>query len=208
MTTRIRSRGYQYLAKVAQNIIQKYRIGGRNKEKIMEIDPKQLKQLIKDAVKEALSEIPSPTSSEGEDMGKDSNKKTLLYKEVFHRIMEQVARGDIDEATAGKLIADAQRAFDDPSESEESPSPKQGSSTKPRQPLIDQLASWEQELHAYTGKAAETTLEMMERMRKKLEQEAREADFYRASQELDREAVESKAAKDLKEMKDRLSKEK
>ena len=171
----------------------------------MEIDPKELKQLIKEAVREVLEE---QSQASGQD--ESTSPKSLTYEEVFHRIMAQVARGEIDEKTAGKLIAEAREGFGD-SGTQNSKAENTESSTPPLEPrpaLLDRLIDWEKELQGYTGRAAESTLEMMERMREKLEKEAQEAAFYRASQELEKDEAQKKAAEDLKSIKERLAKDK
>ncbi len=172
----------------------------------MEIDSNVLKRLLKEAVLEALYEY-DQQKREGNKKQQEPQPKVNAptYEEVFHRVMGQVAKKEIDEATAGQLIAEARIAF-----SKQGTASNTAETPPPNMPsfLLDKLMAWEQEIQGYSGRAAESTLEMMERMREKLEKEAQEAEFYKASQQLDKEVAQQKAASDLQAIKDRLSKEK
>lgn len=200
----------------------------------MSLENEELKVLIKNSVKEALTEFfgneeqqekdkappskSSDTAQKKEASAAENSQGTPTYEELFHRIMSQVARGSIDTQTAGKLLADAYETFG----KEGDKAPEQGQQKeRPQEPsskthdILMKIAQWESEMSGITGEVAESTLEMMERMRDKIEHEVAkmkgvkdDADLYKASKEMEKEEQEKRTASKIKEMKDKIAADK
>jgi hypothetical protein len=147
------------------------------------IDDVAFKRLVKEAVKEAMQEGAAPaftTTAPG-------------YEEAFHQIMAEVARGNISTTAAGKLIAEAyQQHHGAPAET---PAPN----------LQDWIQGMEQEVKGYSTQQAEKTIQMLERMKAKLQAKADEARYHIEVKKIQEEEAKAKAAANLQALKDRMS---
>jgi hypothetical protein len=155
------------------------------------IDQETLKRWVKEAVSEALEGRGAPPRPSPEASAPGG---LPTYEALFHRIMAQVARGELDARTAGRLLAEAYQAFGEEGQEGPGAGPKQ----EPAGDAPKQEAGW-------MGGKAESALEMMERMRQRLEREAEEARLFVAMKQLEMEEQQQRIASELEALKRQLS---
>lgn len=164
----------------------------------MDISKEELKQLMKAAVTEALHDF----FDQAQKKEQEAEVKVPTYQEVFDETMARVARGEISSEEAGKIIRDAYDKQNSPKEEHPSYAQLSGKLNE----FKAYLKEWEDELGHWANRD-ETTVEMMERMKSKVQQKEEEVKATRLHADMKKIAeIEAKAKADasLEEMKAKL----
>ncbi|MGB0525371.1 MAG: hypothetical protein ACPGJS_20520 [Flammeovirgaceae bacterium] len=161
----------------------------------MDISKEELKQLMKAAVSEALKEF----FEQSQEKHAAPKPKTPTYQEVFDDVMAKVARGELDAEEAGKIITQAYE--NQHKEAVEGPSYSQLSDKLNE--FKSYLKDWENDLDHWASKS-ESTIEMMERMKTKVQTKEEEAKLYADMKKIAEIEAQAKADASLEEMKAKL----
>ena len=157
----------------------------------MDLSKEELKKLMKASVTEALEEFFANK--------KPAQKpKQPSYQEVFDDVMAKVARGELTSDEAGRII---KQAYEQQQVVEEDPSYNKLS--EKIEEFKTYLNSWEKELDIWADKG-ESSVEMMERMKSKVQKKEEEAKLYADMKKIEEIEAKSKAEASLAEMKSKL----
>lgn len=161
----------------------------------MDITKEELQQLIKSSVQEALKEFFEQSQEKATAPPKP---KEPTYQEVFDDVMAKVARGELSSDEAGEIIT---QAYDKQKVSTSNPSISNLS--EKLNEFKTHLQDWEKELDHWSGRD-ETPVEMMERMKSKVQKKEEEAKLYADMKKIEEIEAQSKAEASLEEMKAKL----
>lgn len=161
----------------------------------MDISPEQLKELVKSAVNEALTEFFNQPKPEE----KPETQKDPTYQEVFDDVMTKVARGELSAEEAGKVIANAYES----EQNAEAEGPSYTQLSDKLNEFKSYLKDWEKDLDQWANKS-ESTVEMMERMKSKVQKKEEEAKLYADLKKIEEIEAQAKAEVSLEEMKAKL----
>lgn len=166
----------------------------------MDISKEELKQLVKATVHEALKEF----FDQAQEKQQESKSQAPTYQDVFDETMARVARGEISSEEAGEIIAGAYQKQQAPPTDVDGPSYSQLSGKLNE--FKSYLKDWESDLDSWANRS-ESSIEMMERMKSKVQQKEEEAKLYADMKQIKEIEAKVKAEESLEEMKAKLRKE-